>query len=54
MEKVILNEYRCDNCGKLLFKGKLEECIIEIKCRRCAEIKIFDYSNKRKINSEDG
>lgn len=29
-----LREYRCE-CGKLLFKGKLVDCIIEVKCRKC-------------------
>lgn len=29
-----LTEYRC-SCGKLLFKGKLVDCIIEVKCRKC-------------------
>lgn len=29
-----LMKYRCE-CGKLLFKGRLMDCIIEVKCRRC-------------------
>ena len=34
-------EYRCDR-GKLLFKGQLQVGNIEIKCRRCCEIKLFE------------
>jgi|WetSurMetagenome_2_1015567.scaffolds.fasta_scaffold829419_1 hypothetical protein len=33
-----LNEYRC-KCGRLLFKGALLACRLEIKCKRCGEIK---------------
>jgi|WetSurMetagenome_2_1015567.scaffolds.fasta_scaffold147254_1 phage FluMu protein Com len=41
MEPVILNEYRCQ-CGKLLFKGVLLTCILEIKCKRCSKISTFN------------
>lgn len=45
---IFLQEYRC-KCGKLLFKGNLEDfktgCKIEVKCRRCGEIKLIDFSN---------
>lgn len=34
----LLQEYRCD-CGKLLFKGLLVKGIVEIKCKRCQDIK---------------
>jgi PAS domain S-box-containing protein len=41
MKKTIENEYRCD-CGKLLFKGLLLDSKLEIKCKRCHKIKVFD------------
>ncbi|HTE57941.1 MAG TPA: hypothetical protein VK694_04310 [Verrucomicrobiae bacterium] len=34
----LLQEYRCD-CGKLLFKGLLVKGIVEVKCKRCQDIK---------------
>lgn len=37
MSSLNLAEYRC-TCGKLLFKGLLYQCVIEVKCRRCGEI----------------
>lgn len=40
MEPRILNDYRCD-CGKLLFKGSLLSCELEIKCKRCGAVRIF-------------
>jgi len=33
-----LDDYRCD-CGRLLFKGELLKCKIEIKCKKCGTIK---------------
>ncbi len=42
MEPNILNEYRC-GCGKLLFKGSLFTCALEIKCKRCGAIKALTY-----------
>jgi len=49
MEPINLNEYRCSSCGKLFFKGDLQNCKIEIKCRRCGEIKLINFSNGNKI-----
>ena len=43
-ESSILNEYRCD-CGKLLFKGVLSVCRVEIKCKRCGAIKVIICGN---------
>jgi len=37
-DPIILNDYRCD-CGRLLFKGALSECRLEIKCKKCGAIK---------------
>jgi phage FluMu protein Com len=38
-----LQEYRCPHCHKLLFKGQLTsaESIVEVKCKACKEIGIF-------------
>ena len=50
MEQFNLSEYRCD-CGKLLFKGDLKDCRVEIKCRRCGEIKTIDFSDGKRIEN---
>lgn len=49
MEPNLLIEYRCV-CGKLLFKGLLLSCKLEIKCKRCGAVKIF-RSDTRGIRS---
>jgi phage FluMu protein Com len=53
MEGDTLNEYRCNNCGKLLSKGNLKECTIEIKCRRCGEIKVFGCNNVNGLKEDE-
>lgn len=40
MGYVNLNDYRCD-CGRLLFKGALLKCNLEIKCKKCGKINLF-------------
>lgn len=37
MSSTLLTEYRC-SCGKLLFKGLLCQCVVEVKCRRCGSM----------------
>ncbi|MEK7593816.1 MAG: Com family DNA-binding transcriptional regulator [Patescibacteria group bacterium] len=37
----LYNEYRCKNCSKLFFKGILVDSEIEVKCKRCGEIRII-------------
>jgi len=51
MEQNFLNEYRCD-CGKLLFKGTLVDCKIEIKCKRCGEIKLINFIGGNKTEDK--
>lgn len=41
-----LSEYRC-TCGKLLFKGVLFLSAIEIKCKRCGEIRRIHTADKK-------
>jgi hypothetical protein len=36
-----LRDFRCDACGKLLFKGILMMCSIQIKCRKCGNLVNF-------------
>jgi|GEM_PF-2074851 len=36
-----LGEYRCLACGKLLFKGLLLLSTVEVKCRRCRELRLY-------------
>jgi hypothetical protein len=38
----LLQEFRC-TCGKLLFKGLLVKGIVEIKCKRCQDIKRVSF-----------
>jgi PAS domain S-box-containing protein len=46
MEPAFLNEYRCD-CGRLLFKGVLLRCKVEIKCKRCGKIKSIVFEEEK-------
>jgi phage FluMu protein Com len=50
-----LQEYRC-KCGKLLFKGspknRRADFQIEIKCRKCGEIKLIDFGNEIKTENK--
>jgi phage FluMu protein Com len=41
-----LMEYRC-TCGKLLFKSPYFEGAVEIKCRRCGRITLFEQKLPR-------
>lgn len=43
-------EYRCNNCNKLLFKGVIEEGVIEIKCRGCKEINTIEVDRDLEEN----
>ncbi len=46
--KIIMQEYRCSNCDKLLFKGKIRgEYKIEVKCPRCKNITEFNRTIKK-------
>ena len=40
-----LHEFRCKNCGKLLFK--MEYGVIETKCYRCGAYNIIDSQPKK-------
>ncbi len=35
------HEYRCTSCHKLLFKGLLVESEVEVKCKRCGNLNLF-------------
>lgn len=35
-----MSDYRC-SCGKLLFKGRLVEARVEVKCKHCRGISSF-------------
>jgi PAS domain S-box-containing protein len=47
MDILFLNEHRCQNCNKLLFKGIFIDSIVEIKCSRCGTI---NKKDSRKLN----
>jgi len=34
-------EYRCIDCKKLMFKGFLIESEIEVKCKKCGKLNLF-------------
>lgn len=36
-----LNDYRCDGCKKLMFKGFLVSSEVEVKCKRCGQLNTF-------------
>jgi phage FluMu protein Com len=38
LKMFLLKEYRCEYCNKLLFKGNLKDCLVEIKCKNCKKI----------------
>jgi len=39
MNQNLYSEYRCKKCNKLFFKGVLVDSEIEVKCKRCGEIR---------------
>lgn len=39
-----INEYRCTQCRKLLFKGLLVEGELEIKCKACHALNVVAAS----------
>lgn len=42
-----MKEYRCKNCGKLLFRvDKKTQGKIEVKCTKCKEINKIDLQKK--------
>lgn len=44
--KIIMSEFRCSNCNKQLFKGKVRsDYHIEAFCTRCKQITIFERSS---------
>lgn len=46
-----MREYRCKNCGKLLFRADEKEAKgkIEVKCTKCKEINKINISKYRTI-----
>lgn len=44
-----LFDFRCHNCGKLFFKGELEKCTIEIKCKHCKTINRIDCADGKTL-----
>jgi len=50
MENSLLKEYRCA-CGKLLFKGFLANAVIEIKCKRCEKVNLFEKNILQKATA---
>jgi len=38
---VVSKEYRCNTCKKLLFRGFINDGIVEIQCYRCKTINLL-------------
>ncbi|MBI4250323.1 Com family DNA-binding transcriptional regulator [Candidatus Uhrbacteria bacterium] len=38
----LYNEYRCKECSKLMFKGMLSDSEVQVKCRRCGTMNLFE------------
>lgn len=53
MISVGIEEYRCKNCKKLLFKGALGMGIVEVKCERCGNVSLL-HSFDRLMRSKPG
>lgn len=47
-----LPEHRCENCRSLLFKGRIAEGNIEIKCNKCGEINSLIKESKIEIHTD--
>jgi phage FluMu protein Com len=45
MEDFLFKEHRCKHCNKLLFKGVLKYGTVEIKCKNCKNINLFENNN---------
>ncbi|MFA5128310.1 MAG: hypothetical protein WC457_04970 [Patescibacteria group bacterium] len=43
----ILQEFRCEHCNKLFFKGDVQHATIEIKCRNCKQISKIEASGRK-------
>lgn len=46
-----LKEFRCKYCNKLFFKGDLEHCTIEVKCKNCKEFNVIKGRNCKLLMS---
>ncbi|OGZ16368.1 MAG: hypothetical protein A2494_00600 [Candidatus Lloydbacteria bacterium RIFOXYC12_FULL_46_25] len=46
---MIYQEYRCRKCKKLMFKAILVESEIEVKCRACGELNVFQGISQEKL-----
>ncbi len=46
-------EYRC-SCGRLLFKGLVLSGHVEVKCKRCSEVVLFDQPRDGLECKEEG
>jgi phage FluMu protein Com len=42
MEDSLFKEHRCKHCNKLLFKGAIGYGTVEIKCKHCKNINLFE------------
>lgn len=47
MLNTTLKEYRCKHCKKLFFKGNLNHCTIEVKCKKCKTHNKIEGTNCR-------
>ena len=45
----MLREFRCETCKKLLFKGVFIASLIELKCRSCGHMNLFEGEKNEEI-----
>ena len=43
-------EYRCNRCHKLLFRTKMWTGVVQIKCKKCKELRQFEWNNGKEIS----
>lgn len=48
--KIIMSQFRCSNCNRMIFKGKLRgDYHIEAFCPKCKKITIFARQSIEKV-----
>lgn len=46
---MIYQQFRCTSCKKLLFKGLLVDSEVEVKCRGCGSMNVFQGTAKDRL-----
>ena len=54
--RLTIHDYRCRNCGRLLFRGHVPDMpglMIEIRCSRCSYMSLFPDHNQVKDKANE-